>query len=390
MKTTADTRDPWSLILAVAAATSVGLLPGTVTGFLVGGLIDSLGLSGVQAGALVTLELCAVAVTAMLVAPFMTRLSAVRMAQAGVLLALAMQFGSILLDSFWMLVPARLATGVGEGLALAGATATVAAALNPDRVYGYSLAGFMALSVVLIPVLAETLGRLGLDGGFGLLGVLYLLLLAPLPTLGRVFPRSMPAGPAPRLSRKRVAVVLVGMLLYGLGPAPMWAFMERAGVDIGLGVDRVGVIYSYGLVAGFVGSLVAGKLGARWGRTRPLLLGQVLLGLSCLGFGYVNGDADYTFMVAFFLLTYMFTMTFLLAAVAVFDPSGRLGPAASGFFMLMLGLGATVGGLLLENGSYATLGWFGLIGCSLTGLFFAVLGRFLDARRESPPGQQAP
>ena len=196
MKTTADTRDPWNLILAVAAATMVGLLPGTVTGFLVGGLIDSLGLSEVQAGALVTLEICAVAVTAMLVAPFMTRLSAVRMAQAGVLLALAMQFASILLDSFWMLVPARLATGVGEGLALAGATATVAAALNPDRVYGYSLAGFMALSVVLIPVLAETLGQLGLDGGFGLLGVLYLLLLAPLPTLSRVSPKSMPVGAA--------------------------------------------------------------------------------------------------------------------------------------------------------------------------------------------------
>jgi len=127
---TADTRDPWSLVFAVMAATTVAMLPGTITAFLVGGLIDGLGLSEVQAGALVTLEICGVAIAATLVAPFMIRLSALRLTQAGVVLAAAMQFGSILLDSFWTLVPARLATGVGEGLALAGATAVVAAAVT--------------------------------------------------------------------------------------------------------------------------------------------------------------------------------------------------------------------------------------------------------------------
>ena len=387
---TADTRDPWSLVFAVMAATTVAMLPGTITAFLVGGLIDGLGLSEVQAGALVTLEICGVAIAATLVAPFMMRLSALRLTQAGVLLAGVMQFGSILLDSFWMLVPARLATGVGEGLALAGATAVVAAARDPDRVYGYSLAGFMALSAMLFPVLAEALKRLGLDGGLGLLGVFYLLLLAPLPALGRVPRISLSTGPAPRLPRMRVAVVLVGMVLYGLGPAPMWAFMERVGVDIGLGLDRVGVIYSYGILAGLLGSLIAGKLGARLGRTCPLLLGMVLLGLSCLGFSTVAGDADYTFMVAFFLLTYMFTMTLLFATVAVFDPSGRLGPAALGSFVLTLGLGPALGGLLLEAGTYSTLAWFGLIGCSLTGIYFATLGRFLDHQKESHGGQPAP
>ena len=88
-------------------------------------------------------------------------------------------------------------------------------------------------------------------------------------------------------------------------------------------------------------------------------------------------------MVALFWITYMFIMTFLLAAVAVFDPSGRLGPAAFGSFMLMLGLGATLGGVLLEIGSYRTLAWFGLIGCTLTGLYFLILARFLDAQRDS-------
>ena len=373
-----QTRDPWTLVVAVSIGNMIGLTPSTITAFLVGGLMDALGFTEIQAGVLGTTEMMTVAATSLFVAPFMVRLSVVRVALCGVLLAGTAQFASAFLESFWLLVGTRFLCGMGSGLVLAAATATAAAAANPDRLYGYAIAGFMGTMSLLTPAMDAVLGARGIAGGYAMLGASFLVLGPFLVWLGRAkrtevvtATRDLP------LPRGELVLLMSVMVMFGLGPGPLWAFMERIGVSIGL-KDSVGVLYTMGILCGLGSSLFAGWLGVRWGRTRPLVVAFLGQGVSCLGFCFVSSQLGYAVMMVLFWVSYMFLNVFLFATVAAFDPAGRVGPAGVGSFMLVLGLGPALGGVLVTTGSYVSTGWFAMAVMGAGALLVAVLGRPLN------------
>ena len=49
-------RDPWALVFAVCVGNTLGLIPSSVVAFLIGGLMDDLGFSEIEAGVLGTIE----------------------------------------------------------------------------------------------------------------------------------------------------------------------------------------------------------------------------------------------------------------------------------------------------------------------------------------------
>ena len=372
-------RDSWTVIAAVAVGMTIGFVPSSLTPFLVGGVIDSLELSEIQAGVLGSCEMTAVALTAMLMAPFMARLSRVRVGLWGALLAGSAQLGSALLDSFMPLVATRLAAGIGSGLVLAATTAAAAAARNPDRLYGYATAGYMAAISLMTPAAASIIDVHGIAGGYVALGGLYLLGLPALGWLGRAARalelRDVAAAPLPR-GRLLLMIGLVAML--GLSSGPIWAFMERVGVQLGIAAHRIGVITSIGLLSGLATALVTGAIGPRWGRTRPLALAFTLLGLTSLGFGIVSSEASYLGVIVLFLVAFLFLQVFLFATVSAFDPTGRAGPAVAGGFNLALGPGPALGGVLVSTGSYSAPGWFAFGACLLGVLLVVGLGQFMN------------
>ena len=98
----------------------------------------------------------------------------------------------------------------------------------------------------------------GAGSGYAALGSLYLLGLPALIHLGHApgaaeVSRSEPLP----LPRRELLLRLGIMILFGLGPGPTWAFMERLGVHIGLEVGRIGWILAVGFLCGSGGSLLA-------------------------------------------------------------------------------------------------------------------------------------
>jgi len=346
--------------------------------------LDDLGFSEVEAGWLGSVEMMSAAGVALLAAPFMSRLSVVRVALTGVLLASLAQFGSAFLDSFWPLVGARLIAGMGAGLAVAAAAATAAAAADPDRLYGYVFGGFMVLMSFMTPVLAAVIDAAGIAGGYALLGSVVLLALPFLRWLDHAARSPVNAESQKSLPRAELLLLMTLMMLFGIGPGPTWAFMERIGVSIGIEASRVGIFFSIGILFGLLGSLAAGRVGARGGKTRPLVLGLLILAASCLGLGFASHEGVYLALIVLFWFTYLFVEVLLFAAVAAFDPTGRVGPAAVGAFMIVLGLGPALGGFLITVGSYATTGWFAVGVCGVAVLLIAVAGRSLNRPGASP------
>ena len=372
-------RDSWTLNTGVAIGFAIAFIPLQVSQFLIGGLMDDRGFNAVQAGTLSTIEVMAVAGAALVAALFMSRRCVVRVGIGGTLIAGLAQLGSTLPDSFWWLAAARLAAGIGSGLVVAAVAAAAASARSPDRLYGFATAGFAAIMIGLYPALAASIDAMGIAAGYGLLGVLFLLGLPFLRGLGRGSRGVVISRPKERrLPRGELALLLALIGTLGLGIGPLWGFMERIGMNLGIGAERLGVIFSVSQFAAMGGALLAGALGARCGRRGPLALALAVLGIVCLGFGFVSGAVSYVSLVLLCLLLIYFLWSFLFAIVAIFDPVGRVGPAAIGWWMLLIGLGPALGGVLVTAGSYAALGWFALGVCGLGALLALLFGRPLN------------
>ena len=67
-----------------------------------------------------------------------------------------------------------------------------------------------------------------------------------------------------------------------------------------------------------------------------------------------------------------------LATVAVFDPTGRAGPAAAGLYSLALGFGPGLGGYLVSADSFALTGWFAVGVCGFGALLVLLNGSPLN------------
>jgi len=370
-------RDPRSLIAAVSVGNSIGVMPGSIAAFWVGGLMDSRGFSEVAAGAISTAEIVAVAITSVLVAPFMPRLPIRGVAIGGVLLASGAQFGSTLIESPWLLGAVRLLAGVGAGLALAAGNTSGAAAKDPDRLYGYAISILLVFVAVTSYGLAAVMAQAGVEGGFVMIGALYLLGLTFLRGL-RPAPGATASAVGGALPRRELVLLIGTIVLVGFATGPTWSFMERVGVRMGLELERVGFFYLIATCVGILGPVLAGVLGGRFGRTRPIAIAQVGLGLSCVVIVHAQGEATYFAGMVGLLITYMFLYPFVLATIACFDPAGRVGPAAAGLFFFVLGLGPFLGGLLVTHGSYATPGWFGMGILGAAALLLTLCGGSLD------------
>ena len=77
--------------------------------------MDDLGLSAVEAGGLVSAELVSVGTTTLLAAPVIRRYSTARLALLSAAFGISMQVASVYMDSFGLLLPVRIRSGLAGG-----------------------------------------------------------------------------------------------------------------------------------------------------------------------------------------------------------------------------------------------------------------------------------
>lgn len=370
--------------IAVAVAIFVGWLGLYAGPIQVGAVIDGLQLNSGRSGLLATFELGCVAVTSILLAPKINQLSFRKLAIFGALVASAAEFASALMPSFILLAAMRIMVGIGCGCVYAAAVSASAAARDPDRLYAWGtfLSNILFTGLLFVLPMATAFGYH--KGVFLSLGG---LILATLWFLWQLPERDNSVESSGDIADKVAEVnignplrvtMLIGFFIVNMGMGSVWPYVERIGSDIGIDGDSIGTMLSMATISMMVGAGVAGFLGAKYGRTLPILVG--FLGSASACFFLINPGSETQFLLSLLMwgLFYLFVYPYFIGTPAALDPTGKLAAAVGGMCVLSYSLGATIGGYIAEQYGYAAVGWVGGTCCILSLFMVLPVCRNLD------------
>lgn len=347
----------WAAIyLGVAAATLPAVLP-----VMVGVFADRFGYGVAGAGTIAALNMGGILMGSLL-CPLITA----RFGWAAVIRAAlaVMIVGNVLtmLDGHYGYVAAtRFLSGLGEGVVGGICYAAMGRSARPERSISIYFAGQSIVGMVGMGSFGWIAASLGWPWIFLILSAITLpgFWLAP------VICRAQPAPAGPRQGRLSPNPLVIGalafILLYFIGMASLWPFLERIGIGKGLSPGMVAFALSASAFGGLAGSLVASVVAGRLPRTIGLLSGLCLLVAGVGGLAFLPGTMPFILSVSLFAFAWPFQYAFLFGLLASIDRGGRLialTPAVTGGG---LALGPAIGGLLLQNLSLGAVSAFCLL-----------------------------
>lgn len=349
-------RDPASIVVGAIAYQVIGGLAPQMSPFIVAGLIDGLALSERDAGIVASVELFALAATAISIAPLLPRFSYRRAGLSAVVLTLIAQAASIAANGWASLVLLRGLAGVGEGALYAMSLSIVAShCKNPEKVFGCFQLVWAIGSVALFSAGGVVTAAFAHQGIFTLIAGITLLfspLLFLIPDIRAVKgEQSASIASAPLLG----VLLLAAIVLYIAVSAGLFAFSGPMGERVGLDTSEVGYILTISTLVGLGGAGAATAVNIRWGRAIPIsafCFSYVLVVLTlCL---WKNPWA-YSVAVIVSAVLYYFSLPYLFGLAAALDQSGRWAAAAGSANLLGFAVGPIFAGAVIAASGYASL-----------------------------------
>jgi hypothetical protein len=382
------------LIVTLSVAQAIAHLCTSAMPFQVGSLMDGYRFSATGAGLVGFFQVGALAISMIVFSPMAHRFSPLRVCLCGMSLAA----GSNLIiyvvpPSLGLVCMFAALAGTGYGLTLTAAVAAAAGSSQPDRMYAAGNSGALLLIVAMLSVLPLANIYLGKRGTFLAIPIL-IALGAPL----LVGFRGRRAGEVHDVKLKKFSEgtpLLVIWALFSFGTGAMWAFTERVGAGLLLPGPTIGIVLSTSAFAGLVGTGLAALLSDKVNRLVAIGAGLVGGGITCLMFATASGLFSFAAAATLYWVCTMFVYVYLLGTAALLDPTGRLGTLGTGCERLAFAVGAPVGGLFVDFGSYAWVGVMAAVACALIApLFLARLSGVLraagEAKRHSARSAVAP
>jgi hypothetical protein len=359
------TRQAFMLAVTICVGSSLSHGGTSTLPFQIGALVAGSGRSAAQAGVFGSAESIALAVSMVLISPWVGRISPRLIAIAGCAVALVANWSLLWVQAATVQIALGAMAGGGYGLVFAATVAAAAATPEPDRMYAIGNGGALVLISALLaalPVVAAHAGPLAIFAALGALA----LGSSPFFLTFRV---GKPVD-TPQLSAWRTpgaAGLLVSWILYSGGTAAVYAFSERIGAGIALTSTQIATVLSSGLFVGLLGAAAAAALGRRVKRQWALIVGIVGSGLSCLALGYASSLLTFAIDIFAYWIFCMFLYSYLLGTAAVLDPAGRVGTLGGGLEKMGVAVGVFAAGQLAQHASYSATGLLGLA-CCLVGL----------------------
>lgn len=366
MKRSGQKSDSLVLVLAVAVASGIAHMGTSTMPFQVGALMDGRGFSASMAGVFGLFEIGALAISMILLSPIVHRFSSVTISLTGAGVAAAAHVAMFLIPATTApLLACAAVAGIGYGLVFAAAITGASTAINPDRVYALGNVGAILFIVIMMMIIPLASAKLGAMGAFPAIAAM-VLLFSPAMLRFRARPALLRQPPSDILSQPATIALLVMWACYSLGTGALWSFAERIGTRLAIQPEMIATILSASTLFGVLGSAVAAVTGGRFARVPAMLVGLGGTALSCILMGYASGTISFALGILTYWIFYMYQYALFLGTAATFDTKGRLGTLGGGCERLAFAIGAPVGGLIVDHGSFGMLGLLGFASCIVT------------------------
>lgn len=270
--------------------------------------------------------------------------------------------------------------GVASGSLARSYIQAVSASRNVDRVYSIASGGGLIVivgAISLVPLATRLCGPLGAFLAF----CAPMLVATPLLLMLRKAPHAAAAHErAPlRLSAGGVALVVM-WTLSSLGQSVAWSFAGRVGAHLALSEKFIVTLSSVGIIAGVLGSFGGAVIATMLPRSVVLLSSLVGVAAACFFSCAAWSPWSYAIAITGFWVFSMLSYAYLLGSAASLDDTGKAGTLCSGMDRLGFALGAPLGGLVVDHGSFLTLALMAAVVAGLAIPFcYPVLHRELRA-----------
>jgi predicted MFS family arabinose efflux permease len=343
--------------LATAGLFYVNIMPA-----LVDGLIEGLGFSNREAGLVGSANVYGAAVGAFTAVFVVKRVSWRAVAVVLLLVMIAIDLGSMLLESAPVLIGTRFIHGCVGGLLVGIGFAVMSRTTEVDRSFGYLLTiqfGLGGLGLIYLPPLVPEYGTAAL---FLALIAFSTVTLAMLPFLDEYPPRDEVAVAAGKRGNVRLAVLaLVATFLFQAANMGVYAFAIGVGkhalLDTGFISNALGVAAWLAIA----GSVLVILMSTRFGRLWPVGVAILMTAASIWALHFSNikpggwETSVYWWSNVVWGVGWAFVISYLLGMCSEFDATGQM--AALGGFASKMGLasGPAIAALLVGKDNYGLL-----------------------------------
>lgn len=347
----AGQRDGMAMLAALSYCNFLGYLGLVMAPIWVGAMSDLLE-SDRLAGLIASAEFAAFGVAALAASVLVPRYRASTLILAGGALAFVGDATCSLVQSAPIVVSARLAVGLGQGLLLSTINALGAGTRAPHRTFAlmtFTLTGLGAVTFLVAPFAQ---GLIGARGIFGLMAAFELAGIVCLAGLGQAV-TSQPEPAAVQTAPKRFLLPLFSYCLFSMGQLSLWSYLERIGREWHLSYGAITSVLAAGGIVSLLGPWLADRLGFRGGRFLTLAL--VATGASVSLF--FLPEPALAFAAGDFLFNTLgqFCIVYFLTMFAGLDSGGRVVAASPAFMSVGITLGPLAASFAIAHGSLAVL-----------------------------------
>jgi MFS transporter, DHA1 family, inner membrane transport protein len=379
MREESDGASGFMVIAALAYLATVPLLFAWFMPFIVAGFSSNMGFSERSSGSLISADMLGYTLGTLIAARFLQKLNWRRLAQGCLVAVITAYLIACAVTGLHALIAVLLCAGLASGLLSAVALGASGRLGSPEWAYGLwqvfqALAGMFA-GLALPGLIAQW-------STAAAFAVIVVAAVIGIP-LTRAVPLGAPQAPSGTLiaqpggSNGSVALLALGIFLVLGAIAATATYLVRIGAIAGLNGHTVGLALSAGGVASLVGGAAATRLGERFGRIAPTLVGCSFLCVAYIAYASEGAGAGvFICITALYYGAYSYVVPYFLGSLASADASGRsvsLGNAALGAGMT---IGPGLGGWIVAGTSVAALCY---VAASATAMA-AVLALPLQAR----------
>jgi predicted MFS family arabinose efflux permease len=372
-------RTPVAVVIPLVAGNCRAVSSVPLAPLIVGALVSHLGFTEAVAAMMLTVEFLSIAAASLLIAPFASCIDRRLAAFAASAVIIAGSVLSMAAHTATGLVPARVLTGLGEGVLAATISAAAAGTPAPQRLFallGLSIGLYAMLVLLVVPWQIQRFGVAGLFGIIVVVGLLVLPLLKDFPARAVASLRVDPAR-LPKATLRLALVGLAALLLLAAGQSSIAAYLERVGTALGMSGQAIGNALALAALASLAGPAAAHVLGDRFGHGLPWMAGGAVLCASSLTIGYAGTALPYTVAAVGTMTGVLFLMPYVMGLYATLDASGRVAAAGPAFGTFGGAIGPALGAAILALGfDYAGVAWLSVAAYALAiTMFSAILRR---------------